>query len=808
MSGRKFARLTALRSALQQVKTSPMNSSKVIALSLLGIGLVQVAAAPHADDPFRRGPDQRLWKAVPDEVYLQEVGRQIATGQPVTSLAWVNGVLYALTPDGLHQLERDQLRPVAGAPGQIERLVAPDGALWALTQAGLYRLTEGRWIQIDNRRFVDACLHQGAVLAATRDHIYRYENGRLVSIEPPGGYLSTNTSFLLEDGTWVLPRPMNWDHLIRVASYAGSVYGLRPGNLAVFDGDAVDPTSADWGQLPSPITRDLAVIGSRLFVATDRGLGVLRGMAMTPLAGPDGLPYEDTTCLAVGFDQDLWIGTTRGAVRMIGNDFHFFTGQRWLPGDRVLDLTTSPNSVYIATESGLGIIEYQPYTLLKKAAYYERWLAEWGHHRLGFTHKLWWDDARGEWIREITDNDGGYSAHHLVARCFQYAVTGAEPARNAALDGFTALAWLEQITPMNGFPARSIWAVDDVGVKSMHGSGGLPAKWYPTDDGQFEWKGDTSSDEVGAHFYATAIFHDLVARGPERERARQHAARIARHIIDNGWLLRDLDGSPTRWGRWDPGYLQSPYGYYARGLNGLEAQAYVTTAYALDGDPLFHDGLRQLIDWGYPKHSVRQKLTFPPNYVVPWDDRLAFMSYFPLLRYGTDPELRSIYLRSLERSWEIKRIEEHPWYNFLYGILTGNDCEAEAGVRHLREWPLDLVDYSFDHRSRADLHPKPGYTPYAPSSFKPSPRAISPREAGPRKLDQTTLRLTGGTGGRSVTTPNGWLESYWMARYYGLIQAPTVTDPALTSVPQTHRQLGAKPYAGPERPPGIISGLP
>ena len=769
--------------------------------------MASASAYPAAtNDPFLRNPGEPLWAPIPDQVYRQEIGRQIRTGQPVTSLARVHDVIYALTSSGLHHLEDGQLHPVTGAPDRIHRIVAPDGVLWALSEAGLFRFEDARWRQLDDRQFVDVCLHQGAVLAATRQHIYRYESGRLISIEPEGGYLSTNTSFLLEDGTWVLPRPMHWGNLLRIASYAGSVYGLRPGNLAVFDGDAVDPTSADWGQLPSPNTRDLAVIGSRLFVATDRGLGVLRGMAMTRLAGPEGLPYEDLSCLATGFDHDLWIGTPHGAIRMTDADFHVFAGQRWLPSDRVHDIVASPNSVYIATDDGLAIIDYQPYTLLKKAAYYERWLEEWGHHRLGFTHKLWWDDARAEWIREITDNDGGYSAHYLVAMCFKYAATGDPNARKAAVNAFTALAWLEQITPLDGFPARSIWAVGDVGIQSMHGSGGLPAKWYPTPDGRFQWKGDTSSDEVGAHFYATAIFHDLVARGPEKERARQHAARIARHIIDNGWLLRDLDGSPTRWGRWDPGYLQRPYGIYARGLNGLEAQAYVTTAHALTGDPAFQHGLRQLLDWNYHHHSVRQKLTFPPNYVVPWDDRLAFLSYFPLLRYATDPRLRSIYLRSLERTWEIKRIEEQPWYNFLYGIMTGNDCESEAGVKHLREWPLDLVDYSFDHRRRTDLYPKPGYTHYAPSAFKPSPRAISPREAGPRKLDQTTLNLSGGTGGRSVTTPNAWLESYWMARYYGLIQPPTVTDPALTTVTPTRRQLGAKPYAGPDRPPGIMPG--
>src|SRR5690606_30443975 len=96
--------------------------------------------------------------------------------------------------------------------------------------------------------------------------------------------------------------------------------------------------------------------------------------------------------------------------------------------------------------------------------------------------------------------------------------------------------------------------------RSTGGSGGLPAKWYQTEDGKWWWKGDTSSDEVNSHYYAVALFHDLAAKGDEKAIAARHLARITDHIIDNGWILRDLDGGPTRWGRWDPDYLLRPYG--------------------------------------------------------------------------------------------------------------------------------------------------------------------------------------------------------------------------------------------------------
>ena len=96
----------------------------------------------------------------------------------------------------------------------------------------------------------------------------------------------------------------------------------------------------------------------------------------------------------------------------------------------------------------------------------------------------------------------------------------------------------------------------------------------------------------------------------------------------------------------------------------MEAQTYVITALALTADAKFQVGLDQLLKWGYQNYTVRQKLTFPPESVVPWDDELAFRCYYPLIRYAKDPDLRSIYLRSLERHWEVMRMQRVPFFNF------------------------------------------------------------------------------------------------------------------------------------------------
>jgi hypothetical protein len=477
----------------------------------------------------------------------------------------------------------------------------------------------------------------------------------------------------------------------------------------------------------------------------------------------------------------------------VNDRYQYFGQPRWIPADKVNAVACSGNAAYVATDKGLGIVAYEPYTLAKKAAYYERWLEEWGQKRLGFVHGIFLID--GEWVREVSDNDVGYSSHYMASKCFEYAATGSAAARAEAVEMMKCVKWSEEITPIDGFPARSIYAVGEKCLKADHGSGGLPAEWHPTPDGAWEWKGDTSSDETDAHAYETTIFLSLVANDEERKWATEHLHRVMGHIVDNGFLLRDIDGKPTRWARWDPEYLQTPYGYYARGLNGLEAFNYMTTALHFTGDEKFAKGKRELIGCDYFADILRQKLAFSPGMITHFDDRLAFYSYYPLIQYETDPELGSIWLRSIERSWEIKRLEAVPWFNFIYGAVTGNDCELDRAVAHLREWPLDLRRHTFTNSHRHDLDTPKGYRAYAERA-----KPLSPRETEPNRWDGDFMRLDGGNAGTTVADVGGWLDAYWMGRYYGMIAPPQTDDPNLLTVPKRGLQLGAKPYEGPPRP--------
>lgn len=744
-----------------------MLPTKNISVSVIGLVLFAITARAQLEKPANP-----QWKPVADDVYLQDSSVIVPTDKPVLAAAIFQGALYTGDDAGVSQLEGESLQRAGGPAGPVTRLKALDGVLYAATPHGLWRFDGAQWTQAGDQPVSDMCAHLGAIIVASGSAIYQLDGDKLTPIAKGGR-----------------------DPIEGVTSYSGTIYVRHAKRIGlVQDGELEYDGVSDWGELQTGCTtRDLLSDGRRMLVATDKGLGELRGMTWYAVRGTDGLPYEDTTCLAHGFDGDVWIGTARGAIRNSGNHFDYYGYARWIPADQVNAIAASGGAAYIATDGGLGIVKFEPYTLRKKAAYYERWLNEWGMKRLGFVHKL--GKVDGEWVRSVSDNDLGFSAHYLSSKCYEYAVTGDPAARAEAVDMMKTVKWSEEITTVPGFPARSIWVVDDKGIKSATGSGGLPAEWHPTPDGKFEWKGDTSSDETDAHIYAVSIFLELVAEGAERDMAIEHIARVFGHIVDNGWVLLDVDGEPTRWARWEPEYLQRPGGFYARGLNGLEALSYVTAAYHFTGDEKFEKGKEQLIEWGYPAEVLRQKLTFHPGYYTDFDDRLAFLAYQPLLRYETDPQLKTLWLRSLERSWEVKRIEGVPWYNYIYGSITGNDCENDRCVAHLRDWPLDLVTYSMFNSHRDDLEIPSGYRSYAERG-----RAFSPREVGPKRNNRDWTAPDQDGQGRSVEDPSTWLEQYWMGRYFGFIEAPATTDPTLLSVPERGLQLGAAPYPGPPRP--------
>ncbi len=223
-------------------------------------------------------PTDRLWEPVPDEIYYQEFGQKVSLDKPATAIEVFNDHCYVVVEGRMHLLQNGSVHPADSGPANVKRLKSLNGTLWALSSDGIYSLKENDWLKIADLEVVDICMHLEVLHAATRTEVFRLEDEKFIDIKPEGGYLSSDITMLMEDGSQVLADPVQIGPIDRIASFSGTLYILGPGGrMALLDGKIVNQDFIDWGKLPSPDTRDMLSMGSRLFISTNRGLGVITG---------------------------------------------------------------------------------------------------------------------------------------------------------------------------------------------------------------------------------------------------------------------------------------------------------------------------------------------------------------------------------------------------------------------------------------------------------------------------------------------------------------------------------------------------
>jgi len=544
----------------------------------------------------------------------------------------------------------------------------------------------------------------------------------------------------------------------------GSVWAATDRGLAMVDGDRVRWSEASADGLLSSDCRDVAADrAGMVWIATDRGVSVTDGHGhWLRLTGAEGLPVEDVRCIALGPNGDRWFGTWRGVCRLREGEFSYFAGRRWLPSDDVLDLAVDRNgAAWVRTPSGVGQIASKPMTLEEKA---ERFLTRLRqrHIRHGLSVECRFESENDltRYRLDASDNDGLWTALYVAAESFRYAVTRADDARRNARDSMMALVKLEEITGIRGFPARSMIRPGE----DVNQSGG---EWHPSPDGQWIWKGDTSSDELDGHYFAYAIYYDLVADEEGRRILRETIARITDHLLDHEYSLIDLDGQPTRWAVFGPQALNdSPQWAVERGLNSLSMLSHLNVAYHLTRNERYRRAHDELVrEHGYALNAVTQKVLIPGE-VNHSDDELAFLCYYPALLYERDPDVRALLLASIERSWRIEQPERNPFFNFVYGAVTGKPCDVEAAERTLREYPMEIRDWRMENSHRADIMVDPRSGRFDETQ---STRVLPYSERCFLKWNGNPYRLDSGGDGLSEDDGAAFLLPYWMGRYYGFV---------------------------------------
>ncbi len=500
-------------------------------------------------------------------------------------------------------------------------------------------------------------------------------------------------------------------------------------------------------------------------VRREPGVELWRGEERAPVDGMKVFAHEK--------DGAVWLGCEQGAARFDPHAeprwdrWQYFSGRRWLADDDVHNITVvergGGRNVWIRTATGVSLIEWRPMTLAEKAKYFdERIEARHVRHGLVADSSLRVSGDLSSSARTDSDNDGLWTALYLGAQAYRYAATHEPDARAKAQRALRALMRLEAITGIPGFYARSILSVEE------HRPGG--GEWHSTPDGQWLWKGDTSSDESVGHYFAYAVYYDLVADQAEKAQIRQVVTRMTDYLIAHDYDLIDVDGKPTLWGRWSESYFRTENGKYEAPLRSLELLSFLRTTAHITGDRKYQEAYEDRIRRGYG-NWVPVYRRWPGGGEINFsDDELAYLSWQPLMKYERDPKLRKIYLDGLRFTWSRVRPDANPLWNYISVASGAGRMTREIrneSRRALERIPMDMIEWTVRNSHRRDIRFQPEKDRFGRSQMV---EVLAPDEQSVSKWNGNPYRPDGGADGHGEDDGAYFLLPYWMGRYHGWVK--------------------------------------
>jgi hypothetical protein len=549
-----------------------------------------------------------------------------------------------------------------------------------------------------------------------------------------------------------------------------------------------------------------------LWFATPQGVGYrISDEEWKLFTGADGLPFNDFTCIAAG-PKGIWFGTTNGAIQYRDGAWSFRQGRRWLLDNHVKDIAVDADgNAWIATGGGVSCIAYQPFTLASKAAFYEEEIEKYHRRtRFGYVNPavLSTPGDKSTAVPVFTDNDGHNTGLYLGAVSLGYAATGNPKFREYAANAFRALAFLGEVTEggthpaPKGFIARAVKPTSepdpnplfdlayDTRRKQRDSLWKIIQPRWPVDaSGEWYWKNDSSSDELDGHFFGFAIYFDRVCTTEaEKDEVRKAVRRIIDHILAHGYNLVDYDGLPTRWGHLSPDDLNRNEAWcFERGLNSYSMLTYFSIAHHIIGDPKYREAYLDLaLTHGYGMNGMTQPkdIAGPGTFGQP-DDNMAFMNYYHLIRYETDPKLLSMYYHAIHRHWQIEKYERNAFENFVYAAccqgkvrvdqwgeidLSAPKASFDDAIDTLKRYPLDLIDWPVSNAHRIDLVPLQEHLGQVPGTGHRVDGQVFPideRHETYWDLDPWVIAYSG--NGTRLREGVPFLLAYYMGRAHGFI---------------------------------------
>ncbi|MDP2337370.1 MAG: hypothetical protein Q8N05_13165 [Bacteroidota bacterium] len=489
------------------------------------------------------------------------------------------------------------------------------------------------------------------------------------------------------------------------------------------------------------------------------------------------MPWTDLTSVTE-IDGNIWFGSTWGAM-MLRKDgkFNYYSGERWIPSDTIVDIAKgTESSVLVLTTKGLGKICFQEMTLNDKALFFEKQVRE-RHIRTGFNANtiltIPGDVTSG--IMEDSDNDGLWTSMYLAAETFRYSVTKSEEALQNVRESLDAMERLYSINGLNsGFPSRSF---------ERRGYKFDSEPWRRADDPEWDWKSTTSSDEAIGHIFAFGAIAELVDVPELKNKAVLLIDTLMSHVVRNNFYMIDWNGEPTRWGRWNPEYVNArPKMVGDRKINSSNIIAMLQTAYHFTHKEKYKEAALTLMKkYGYLENLMKpmKEIGMAPDDAdelskdlsSEWnhsDDEMYFCGYWGLYRYALNDTLKAKYKAAIIDHFEYERSEKEGLWNIMTAISGAKNIDLNEAVWYLQEYPLDLINWSVSNSQRKDI------TPVEPNFRQQTiTEVLPPDETRIARHNSNLFTLDGHDAGRSENSAGDiWLLPYWIGRYLDVISAP------------------------------------
>jgi hypothetical protein len=231
----------------------------------------------------------------------------------------------------------------------------------------------------------------------------------------------------------------------------------------------------------------------------------------------------------------------------------------------------------------------------------------------------------------------------------------------------------------------------------------------------------------------------------------------------------DTDGKHTRWGVWAPEKLNDDENWHEeRGNNSAELIAHLNAAFHITRNPKYQQAkIRLIAKHGYARNALLTDYSTPSErtHIV---DSLLHQAYPNLIAYEHDSGLRKVWVESLRRWHRTAAPDKRLMYDSIFAKFAGRPVDLRPGLDDLRDWPLDLVDWTVDNSKRYDV------------TFDRTPgleenllrQRLPAGERGITESDGDPHAAIRGNQGMRLYYAHVWLHEYWQARYYGLLAAP------------------------------------